>query len=222
MTNSRVTQGERGAAALSLLTVGMILALAIFVVMAVPLTKAGDAKAKSNSAADAAALAGVDFVRGELRNALATEGWLGGWDAYAGSIGTGLDAASSYANRNDATLTQYQFSAVNLESYAKVRGRSVDGRPAVSDATARLTLPACSTETEDPPEPDPDPDPGDPGDPGDEGDEPPPPPPPPAVTFRCAGIVVVINPTAEDPGKLPLPGSVIDALIDGSRAKLVS
>lgn len=215
MITLQAKQGERGAAALSLLTVAMIIALAIFAVMAIPLTQASDAKAKSNSAADAAALAGVDFVRGDLISALATQGWLGSWEAYAG-LGTGRAAAETYADRNDATLTAYSFSVATFEAYAKVRGRSVDGQPTQSEATAKLDLPVCTTEIDDTPEPEPTPPPAD--------DPPPPPPPPKPVKFRCAGIGIdiVINPTEDDPGRLPLPAAVIDALLNGSNAKLVS
>jgi hypothetical protein len=216
MMNLSSRQGERGAAALSLLTVAMMIALAIFAVMAVPLTRASDAKAQSHSAADAAALAGVDFVRDDLRDALTTEGWLGSWELYGDVVGGGAATAQSYAERNDATLVSYDFNWTTLEAHAVVRGRTVDGQVTRSEATAKLALPSCSTgPVDDPPDP---PDEDDDSD-EDSDDEPPPPPP---VKFSCGGIDVELNPSADEPSKLLLPASIIGALFDDSHAKLVS
>ncbi|MDX6277929.1 MAG: hypothetical protein QOJ72_2057 [Nocardioidaceae bacterium] len=205
----RTEQGERGAAALSLLTVAIILALAIFTVMALPLTRASDAKAKGNSAADAAALAGVEWIRLDLRDALTTRGWLGSWDAYRDIIGGGLGSAQDYASRNGATLVSYHADLLHLEVYAKVRGRVVDGHTTESEATARLQLPTCTTKPDDTPPSDDDPKPG-------EDDKPPP------VKFTCDGIDITIHPGKDDPGKLDLPASIIDQLLNNSHAKLVS
>jgi hypothetical protein len=206
----RAEQGERGAAALSLLTVGIIIALAIFTVMALPLTQASDAKAKSNSAADAAALAGVDSIRLDLHDALTTRGWLGDWNAYGDIIGGGIESAKDYAARNDATLVEYHSDLLHLEVYAKVRGRTVDGHTTESQATAKLQLPICATKPDDTPPPkNDDPPPGD--------DDPPPP-----VKFTCDGIDITIHPSKDDPGKLDLPASIIDQLLNNSHAKLVS
>ena len=206
----QVERGERGAAALSLLTVGMMIALAIVAVMALPLTQASDAKAKSNSAADAAALAGVESIRLDLRDALTTQGWLGSWNAYQDIIGGGIESAREYASRNDAILVTYHPDLLHLEVYARVRGRTVDGHTTESQATAKLQLPICTTKPDDTPTPAP--------------DAPPPAPdaPPPPVKFSCDGIDVTIHPSKDDPGKLDLPLSVIDDLLDNSHAKLVS
>lgn len=205
----KVERGERGAAALSLLTVGMMIALAIFTVMALPITQASDAKAKSNSAADAAALAGVDSIRDNLREALITKGWLGSWGAYGDIVGSGIESARSYADRNDATLVGYNSDLLHLEVYAKVRGRTVDGHATESEATAKLDLPLCATTPDDNPPSTPPPLPGD--DPA-----------PPPVKFTCDGIDITITPDPDDPSKLNLPLSVIDDLLNRSHAKLVS
>lgn len=202
-------RGERGAAALSLLTVGMMIALGIVAVMALPLTQASDAKAKSNSAADAAALAGVDSIRLDLRDALTTQGWLGSWDAYQG-IGGGIESAKEYASRNDATLVAYHPDLLHLEVYARVRGRTVDGHTTESQATAKLQLPICTAKPDDSPTPAPD------------ASPPAPDAPPTPVKFSCDGIDITIHPSKDDPGKLDLPLSVIDDLLNNSHAKLVS
>lgn len=206
---AQAARGERGAAALSLLTVGMIIALAIFAVMALPLTQASDAKAKSNSAADAAALAGVESIRLDLRDALTTRGWLGSWNAYGDIIGGGLESAKDYATRNDATLVSYHADLLHLEVYAKVRGRTVDGHTTESQATAQLQLPICTTKPDD-------------GDPPPSDDPPPKDPPPAPIKFSCGGIDITIHPSKDDPGKIDLPGSLIDQLLNNSHAKLVS
>lgn len=210
MLTHRPQQGERGAAALSLLTVGILVALAIFTVMALPLTKASDAKAKSNSAADAAALAGVDSIRLDLRDALTTKGWLGDWNLYGDLIGGGMESARDYASRNDATLVTYHADLLHLEVYAKVRGRVFDGHRAESQATAKLQLPTCTTKPDDTPPPKDD-------DPPPSADDPPPP-----VKFSCAGIDITIHPSKDHPDKLDLPLSVIEHLLNDSHARLVS
>ena len=198
-------RGERGAAALSLLTVGILVAIGIFAAMAIPLTDASDAKAKSRSAADAAALAGVEYVKNDLEVALSQYGWLGSWDAYGNYIlDGGLAAASSYAERNDGQLVTYQKPTVlnGWETYVKVRGRDVEGQNNTSEARAKLDLPECEVEEVEPTEP-PSPPPG----PGEEEPEP-------ERELICAGISFT--------GDLKdLPASIISQLIDESHAKLI-
>lgn len=203
MTRSSGREGERGAAALSLLTVGIIVAIGIFAVMAIPLTDASDAKAKSRSAADAAALAGVEYVKKDLELALSEYGWLGSWDAYGSYIlDGGLASAHSYAERNDGELVSYQKPTVlnGWESYAKVRGRDVEGQTNISEARAKLDLPECEAEDVEPTKP-PTPDPG-------------PEEPDPEQELICAGVSFT--------GDLKnLPTSVISQLIGESHAKLI-
>ncbi|MGH3459347.1 hypothetical protein [Aeromicrobium sp.] len=148
-------EGERGAAALSLLTVAIIVAIGIFAFMAIPLTDASDAKAKSRSAADAAALAGVEYVKKDLEIALTSNGWMGSWRAYEPLIGGGATSASSYAEQNDGELVGYQGPTPmnGWESYAKVRGRDVEGQENTSEARAKLDLPECTVEEAEPTEP---------------------------------------------------------------------
>lgn len=201
---------ERGIAVLSLLTLGIILSLAILFVMAIPLTQASDAKAKSRSAADAAALAGADWVRVRLRNELSSQGWLGGWDKFS-LADQGLSAARNYAQRNDARLVQYDppSFANRWQVHVVVEGRDVKGQTTRSQATARFSLPSCSK--------DPAPPPSDP--PSDPPPDDAPPPPPPPDSFSCGGIRFDV-PTDGSPPLLP--GNIINALFAGSDAILTS
>jgi hypothetical protein len=143
---------ERGAAALSLLVVGMLLGLAIFTALALPLTNATDAKAKSRNAADAAALAGVEAFKEDLVEALKTLQVFpaGGLLAVVQSVDLngGQVAAIEYARRNDGQLVTYiprpaVAGLLSFETYAKVRGRTVDGEQNYSEARAKLDLPGC-------------------------------------------------------------------------------
>lgn len=143
---------ERGVAALSLLVVAMLLGLAIFTAMALPLTNASDAKAKSRSAADAAALAGVEAFKEDLVEALRNlQAFpVGGLLAVVQSVdlGGGQSAAIEYARRNDGTLVTYiprpaVSGLLSFETFAKVRGRSIDGEQNYSEARAKLDLPGC-------------------------------------------------------------------------------
>ncbi len=208
MTFIRTTrQGDRGAAAVSLLTVGIIISLAIIAVIAIPLTQASDAKAKSRSAADAAALAGADHVRLELKEQLSLKGWLGGW-GHLPILDGGLAAAQTYAQRNDATLVQYDPPSFDngFTAYARVEGRTVKGEVTRSEAWATFSLPDCHTKDDpEPTEPPPDDD-------EDDEDEPPPP-----QGWECAGIEFEVP--AEGPPHLSI--DIIDALFNDSNARLV-
>jgi hypothetical protein len=212
---TRRQQGERGAAALSLLTVGILVAIGIVAAMSIPLTQASDAKAKSNSAADAAALAGVEFVKNDLQVVLTDHGWLGDWTDYQPLIGSGLASASSYAGRNEAKLVSYKPpTAFNgWTAHAEVKGRTVEGESFTSKATARLDLPDCSVKDAD------DQDPAVPTIPGVPAE-------PVTKHVDCGGLRVDIDvdpaPTDGDgPPKLDLPADFIAKLIGESRARLV-
>ena len=124
MTRHRSQQGERGAAALSLLTVGILVAIAIVAAMSIPLTRASDAKAKSNSAADAAALAGIEFVKNDLQVVLADKGWLGDWAAYepARRQRPGLGHVIRRAQRVPADLVREAHAVQRLDVAGRGRG----------------------------------------------------------------------------------------------------
>ncbi len=216
MRATRRQQGERGAAALSLLTVGILVAIGIVAAMSIPLTQASDAKAKSNSAADAAALAGVEYVKNDLQIALNDNGWLGDWAKYEPLVGGGLTSATAYAERNEARLVSYTKPTPfnGWTAHAEVEGRTVEGEVFTSDATARLDLPDCTVEDE-----------------GDSGPtEPPEPGAPPAKvtkTVDCGGLQVDVE-VDEDrdddeggPPEIKLPDDFVAQLIGESRAKLV-
>src|SRR5699024_6670319 len=143
-------QGERGAAALSLFTVAIISSLAVFFFWAAPLTKASDSAAKGHSAADAAALAGVEYVREDLGSVLSSQGWLGNWSEYQPLIGGGLASAKTYAQRNDAELVSYQppTPGNHWTAYAEVRHLDDDDEY-TREATAKLDLPSCTVDSEE-------------------------------------------------------------------------
>jgi hypothetical protein len=216
MRATRRQQGERGAAALSLLTVGILVAIGIVAAMSIPLTEASDAKAKSNSAADAAALAGVEYVKNDLQIALNDEGWLGNWEAYDGLISGGVTSATSYAEANEARLVSYKGPTPfnGWTAHAEVEGRTVEGEVFTSDATARLDLPDCTVkddENDGPAEP---PEPGAPSEKV-------------TKTVDCGGLKVdvEVDEDSDDgeggPPKLELPDDFVAQLIGESKAKLV-
>lgn len=194
-------------AALSLLTVGAIMALAIFAAIAYPITQASDGKAKSRTAADAAALAGVESVKNDLETVLTNDGWLGGWDQYQ-QLGGGLSSATSYADRNNAVLAAYTAPTVlnGWTAFAKVKSFTHDHEVVYSEARARIDLPDChKVDAPAPTDPTPTPDPSDP------------PPPPAPSTFQCGGIEFDVP----SDGTLPDLGRLL-ALLDTTNAKLIS
>jgi hypothetical protein len=216
MRATRRQQGERGAAALSLLTVGILVAIGIVAAMSIPLTQASDAKAKSNSAADAAALAGVEYVKNDLQIALNDVGWLGDWAAYEPLVGGGLTSATSYAEANEARLVSYKKPTPfnGWTAQAEVEGRTVEGEVFTSDATARLDLPDCTVEDDE-----------------DGGPAEPPEPGAPSAkvtkTVDCGGLKVDVEVDEDSadgqggPPKLELPDDFVAQLIGESKAKLV-
>lgn len=204
---------ERGAAALLLVVSGVIASLLLLMVWGLPLAGASSQRAKTQSAADAAALAGADAVLGGLTDSLKGLGsWNGSWDVLSGAGSTnGPTRAASYAERNGAELIAYQGPGAlgGWRTYAKVR-RVVDGETYVAEAWARINLPSCSTSPATPPPTTPPP-------PDDDEDETPPP--PPNQTLRCSGLpgFTIIE------GDLSLShgwASFVDALLGPSRAKL--
>jgi hypothetical protein len=181
--------------------------------MSIPLTRASDAKAKSNSAADAAALAGVEFVKNDLQVVLADKGWLGDWEAYEPLVGNGLASATSYAERNESQLVSYKGPTPfnGWTAHAEVEGRTVEGEVFTSDASAQLDLPDCTVEGEDD-----DDEPAEPSVPGTPAE-------PVKKTIDCGGLQVDIEVDEEGSGppKLELPDDFIAQLIGESKAKLV-
>lgn len=216
-------QGERGAAALSLLVVSVILGLAVLFFMAVPLTEATSKKAKSRNAADAAALASVDYVREGIFQALGVSGWTGSWASLAGLLDGGVSEAQYFAAQNDATVVAFQGPTLanGWEAYVRVRGNEqVDGQWVYSEAKAKLDLPNCSVETIEPPEPEPTPTPSetdDPEDPDEPEPEPEPTPDPePEQRLTCDGGIDFTGLDLTN-----LPGGIVDALFDQSDTRLV-
>lgn len=207
---------EDGAAALSLLVMAIILSVGIVFYMVLPLATASDRKAANRTAADAAALAGADWIRNDLETLLTDKGWLGSWEDYQPFIGTGLESATDYAARNGGTLIGYSFDAGSWEAWAKVESPEVrdSGKP-VSEAKAQLQFPDCTSKPADEPTTTPPP-----------ADEDPPPedkdPPPPGMTLTCDGLDVDLVPVVDgDTTRYELPGWAISSLLELATVKLV-
>lgn len=204
---------ERGAAALSLLVMAMMISLAIVLYMVLPLATASDRKSANRTAADAAALAGAEFVRTDLENLLTTEGWLGSWSDYTPFLDFGGSAAQTYAERNGGTLVAYDFNPIGWTAHAKVESPQIreGSQKPVSEATAQLDFPDCLSKPSDDPTTDPPPD-------GEDPD----PPAPPKLKLHCDGLDIDLIPVKDgDTYRYELPGWAISSLLDMTRAKLV-
>lgn len=207
-------------AALSLVVVAIILGLGVLLIAAFPIVNAADRKASSRTAADAAALAGVDWIRKDLETVLTNKGWLGHWEDFQPFVGTGLASAQNYAARNNAELVSYSFDITRWEATAKVRGPALeDGQMPVSEATARLDMPECQSEEVEPtPTPTPPPDEDD----EEEEEEEPEPPPPPGLELKCDGLDLTLDPKTVGNGVIyQLPGWAIGKLLGDSLGELV-
>lgn len=225
---------ESGAAATLLVVAGVIVGLVIFTFMVLPIATATDAKSRSRTAADAAALAGAEGVVGDLESILTSGNWSGGgWDA-SQLGGSGFLAAQQYVRHNDADarIVYYDSDLDGLTWFVEVEIESppvkAGTEPVRSFARAEVGLPDCEINVDDPPptpEPTPEPPPA-------EGEEPPPetepqpepepePTAPPGRTITCDGKSWRDEPTVEDPD-YDLPGGLISALLDDLKPRLVA
>jgi Putative Flp pilus-assembly TadE/G-like len=129
---------EKGQVTLALLVVALLVAVGIFVTMTVRVGRAADEKARNRTAADAAALAGVEGARDELVDLLTRDGWPETWPDVPGAGGLGLAAARDYAERNypGSEVIEYAFNLTAASSRVVVESPSKDGTPATSGATA--------------------------------------------------------------------------------------
>lgn len=215
--DSRDEECEGGAAALTLLVTAIVVSLGIIFYMVLPLATAGDRKAANRTAADAAALAGADWVLNDLGTLLTTQGWLGSWGDYQRLIGDSTPAAQTYAQRNGGTLVEYRFDFGRWEAWAKVESPQVrDAGKPVSEATARLEFPDCTSRPSD-----------DPTTPPPADEDPPPPadedPPPPDMTLNCDGLDVTLVPVVgSDPIRYELSDLAISGLLDLVTTRLVN
>lgn len=207
MTPTFHHQEESGAAALLLVVSGIAAGLMVLLFWALPLAGASSQQAKTQSAADAAALAGADAVVGGIADNLKGLGsWNGSWNGLSGI--NGADRAAAFAAENDAALIAYNgpSSANGWQVDARVR-RVVNGTEYVSNASAKLKLPSCSIEDDDEETPPPD-------DEEEDGEET-----PPDSKLRCDGLpaFTIIE------GDLNLSlgwAAFVDALFGGSHARL--
>lgn len=183
---------------------------------------AGAEQSKAQNAADAAALAGAGYILDDLPDQLlgatfSDPGNLQG-DIDAAGCGFGEAAADDLAAENDATVTDYCWSASRTEVSVTVRlNYAVKGKPATASAVAApgLRLSDCQLDPNFvPPTTPPSPPPAPPGPAGKGGGKgkpstPPQPPAPVDTTVDCpfGDLAVSYDPTTQrfsfsDPGQL--------------------
>ncbi|MBT0772640.1 hypothetical protein KIH74_27095 [Kineosporia sp. J2-2] len=148
MSTRRRHPDDSGQIALGLMLLVTVLLLVLAVRVFVPFGQATDQKASSRGAADAAALAAAEQIQDDLADALleaidaarTADDLLGVMDAL--DAGFGRQAASEYADHNDADLIGYRYSRSDGRVWAEVRYREAaqNGDRAESDAVADLGL----------------------------------------------------------------------------------
>lgn len=210
MTSRFHHREESGAAALLLVVSGVTVGLMVLLLWALPLAGASSQQAKTQSAADAAALAGADAVVGGIADNLKGLGsWNGSWTGLASL--NGADRAAAYADENGATLIAYNGPSASNDWQVDARVRRiVDGTEYISNASAKLRLPSCSIEDDEEETPPPD---DEDEDEEEEEDT------PPDSKLRCDGMpaFTIIE------GDLDLSlgwAAFVDALLGGSHARL--
>ncbi len=196
---------------LVMITVVALVAVALFGVVAI--SRGADERTRAQTAADAAALAGVDAVPALLTvlfDGVDSKDDLG---TLVLGCNLGLAQAQSYASQNDAVVTSYCFNASTGRAEVAVRMNdpvSADNGPAEADAKAEngFARSSCSWVDEEPEETD-EPEPAPPA----EGETPPPPPPPPnwTTTLTCGGLKAVFTVDGET-GDLALESFDVTAL----------
>ncbi|NPC95270.1 pilus assembly protein TadG-related protein [Nocardioides sp. zg-DK7169] len=224
-SHRRPRRDEAGQITTALVIVVIVALVAVAVSGVALLARGVDEKTRAQSAADAAALAGAGALRELLPQLLAM---VTSRDGLGGTAGCafGQDRASTYAQKNEATLTDYCFDLVRGEVRASVRMNedvSDEVGPAVADAVATtgLDLSGCSWNDEDPPEPTPTPTPtAAPSDGPSDGptEDPGPPPPPPDIgtTFSCGPLTARFVIDGET-GRL----SFVDLELDSLQPRLI-
>ncbi|WP_166139796.1 pilus assembly protein TadG-related protein [Nocardioides ochotonae] len=208
------------------LIIAVVVALIAVAISGVALLARGvDEKSQAQSAADAAALAGAGALSELLPQLLAM---MTSRDDLGGTAGCafGQDRASTYAQKNDATLTAYCFDFRRGEVEASVQmndpvSDEIDAAEARAVASTGLDLSTCSWNDEDPPEPSPTPTPTpEPSDGPSDGptEDPGPPPPPPdrGTTFTCGPLTAEFVIDGET-GRL----SFVDLELDGLEPRLI-
>lgn len=190
--NTSATSKETGAAATALLVLAFVVSLAFVFIAVLPLLKGTDQAARTQTAADAAALAGAEDARDKILNNLWTISSTG---SLASLLNTqdGRIPASEYAQRNGAALQTYQLATatgkvnVQVRHFQKTHASGGHIKTA-AEATLGVPLAHCKFgEEELPPEPVPPPEP-DPDTEGDDDEEQPEPEPEFSYSFTCPGM----------------------------------
>lgn len=215
MKRRKHVRGESGqvATAIVLVVVVGMIAVGLFGVFAV--SRGADERAKSQSAADAAALAGADALTDVIPgifDLFNSKGDLGS----AFRCGLGRSAADDFASRNDAYVTSYCYDAHDDEVRVSVRMNDPvtdDVGPATAKAVAStgLDLGNCSWRDDEPPSPSPSPSSSTTPTPSPSPPTTPPPPPDTGTTLTCGGLRAVFEVDGET-GRLRLVDLDLDPL----------
>lgn len=151
-TRISTRDGERGAAALSIVVVSAVLVLAFAMLVGVRLSKATDEASGLQGAADAAALAGAQSIVHDAPGRIVSA--LVNGQQIPGSLGQ--SNAEDFASRNDATLLTYSYSPIQDRIRVTVRSNDVleSGEREVRSAAAKLGTPfAACDQSQEPPAP---------------------------------------------------------------------
>ena len=182
---------EAGQVPTAVAVVVFVFLLALAFRFALPLGQAADQKQTSQSAADAAALAGAkqikddlpEAVREALRSIRAPEDLLNLFDRLGAGLGRGK--AEEYAGHNDASVVSYGFDRWNGLVSVEVRGHQASATGTHSESSSRVQLGvrfgACRLDADPTPSPTPSADPPDP-------DAPPAPEPSVGTVLRCGDL----------------------------------
>lgn len=195
----RAERGEQGQVALALVLITIIALITVAFVGVLGISLAADERSQAQTAADAAALAGVEAVPGALTilfDAIDAKDDLG---TLVLGCNLGRAQAQTYANQNGASLTSYCFNASTGRAEVVVRMNepvSDEAGYAEAGATASngFARSSCSW-LDDEPEETEAPEPAPPV----EGETPPPPPPAPdwTTTLTCGALKVVYTVNGE-------------------------
>lgn len=197
-------RGDRGQVATAVMIIVAVAVTAVVTLGVLPLGAASNEKGQSQTAADAAALAGAEAVRDRLVEGIGRVNGIGPSgvpsvvetlnDVF--SCGFGRDQAAALASRNGADLVSYSWCGDRVDA-AVQNVRSSGGAPARSRAAADLgiRLDECRLDGLPEPHPDPTPTPTVSEDPEDPPPSSPPPEPPPDLDLelRCGDLAVDVR-----------------------------
>lgn len=201
---------DDGLAASALLVVGAVVVIGVLLIAVLPLLSGTEQSSRTQTSADAAALAGAAEVRRVVLDELGSVVRAEGGTSLSALLGParGHGQAQLYAGRNGADVAGYGYDAwadeVTVRTRLREDGPSGGRSESLATAAVGVQLARCAFDRdevivgyEDPPEPEPEPEPTEPPDPDDPTPTPTPTPPEPdpepipiygwEYRFRCPG-----------------------------------